>query len=90
MILIRRSLERLGVQSGDCDGYGFGSSYCNSVGWRIDWSIGSSIGRLEAQLIGGSLRYRPVGRSLGRSIGRLCSLRDWSWWPRLRGTIGVS
>ena len=55
MISIGRLRERLGVQSGDRDGDGFGSvgiilvsSSGNSIGRGIAQNIGSSIGRSEA------------------------------------------
>ena len=83
------------VRLGDHDVDGFGLvgivliSYSGkSIRWGVYQVIGSLIGILGARSIGGPLGYIPVGRSLGSSIGRLCSIRAWSWWPRLRGLIG--
>ena len=44
------------------------SSSGDSIGRGVALEIGSLIGRLEDQLIRGSMGFRPVGRSLGISI----------------------
>ena len=94
MILIRRLWEQPWFRLGDCGEDGFGSvgivlvsSSGDYFGWGIFRAIGSLIGISEAWSIGGYLRYRPVGRSLGSSIVTSFLLPSWSWWPWLRGTI---
>ena len=84
----------MGVQTGDCDGDRSGL-----VGLVLVSSSGNSIvqgiaQKSEVQL--GDRDLDPTGvlwdlylliYCLGSTFGRLCSIRNWSRWPGLQGSI---